>query len=172
MPVIIAVGSCRTPLAVVDRAHLRVHAGCTGDKFTAVQSYRVFASILMIASSLLAPSIARGQDHWTRVGAIGTTAMYMDTTTIRRQGPLRKVWIKSVDEAASTVVVAGDTVTFDAVAGLNVLDCNSRTYSVSSVLYYLGDEMTRSVPVAEVKPRRISPRSFLGAVYADVCRRR
>lgn len=97
--------------------------------------------------------------------------MYMDTTTIQREGPLRKVWIKSVDAAASTVVVAGDTVTFDAVAGLNVLDCNSRTYTVSSALYYLGDEMTRSVPVAEVKPRPVAPRSFLGAVYADVCRR-
>lgn len=140
--------------------------------FTAVQSSGTLATVIAVALLPLAPSVARGQDHWTRVGAIGTTAMYMDTTTIQRQGPLRKVWIKSVDEAASTVIVAGDTVTFDAVAGLNVLDCNSRTYTVSSVLYYLGDEMTRSVPVAEVSPRRISPRTFLGAVYADVCRRR
>lgn len=153
-------------LRIVARAARHTH------NFTGVKSPGLFANALVMAILLLAPSVARGQDHWTGVGAIGTTAMYMDTTTIVRQGALRKVWIKSVDAAPSTVVVAGDTVTFDAVAGLNVLDCTSRTYTVTSVLYFYGDEMTYSVPVAGGTGRRISSRTFLDAVYADVCRHR
>lgn len=129
-------------------------------------------ALVMIAAVMLAPCAARGQDHWTGVGAIGHTAMYIDTTTIVRDGPLRKVWIKSVDLTPTTVVIGTDTVTFDTVAALNVLDCSSRTYSVQSVHYYYGDAATFSASGPTDTPKPIVPKSFLGAVYTDMCHRR
>ena len=49
------------------------------------------------------------QEQWTGVGAIGATAMYMDTTTIIRAGSIRKVWIKSLDSAPKSFVTGKDT---------------------------------------------------------------
>lgn len=130
-------------------------------------------SIVSIVSIvLLAPMSARAQESWTGIGAIGGTAMYMDTTTIVRTGTLRKVWIRSVDREPRKLVAGSDTISFDAVTGLNEFDCARATRTVTSVQYFLHDELVLDISETHGAPEPVRPKSFFGAVYADVCRDR
>lgn len=127
---------------------------------------------LFACCAVLVPSVVRAQSHWTGIGAIGRTAMYMDTTTIVRDGHTREVWIRSVDTEPRTVVIGADTVTFNTVIALNVLDCGNNTATVRSVLYYNGSENTYELPASADPPRPVRPGTFLAALHRDVCRRR
>ena len=101
-------------------------------------------SLVLLLSGVAAALPA--QEQWTGVGAIGATAMYMDTTTIIRAGSIRKVWIKSLDSTPKSFVTGKDTLTFDTVIGLNVFDCARHTRTVQAVQYLLGDDIVLDVP--------------------------
>ncbi len=111
------------------------------------------------------PSAVVAQGQWTGVGAIGSTAMFMDTTSIVRDGHIRKVWLESVDPEPKRVVIVKDTIAFDTVVGLNVFDCSKHTVEVPTVYYYLRGEATLTIPESKESPHPIKPRSFLDAVY-------
>lgn len=126
--------------------------------------------ILSVLSTALLPAISLAQEQWIGVGAIGGTAMFMDTTTIVRVGLLRKVWIKSLDSTPKKFVVGNDTLAFDTVVGLNVFDCGNGTRTVTTVLYLLGGETVFNVPATHDKPAPLRPKSFFEAIYKDLCR--
>ncbi len=113
---------------------------------------------------------ASAQEQWTGVGAIGATAMYMDTTTIIRAGSIREVWIKSLDNVPKTFVNGRDTLTFDTVVGLNVFDCAKHTRTVEAVRYLLGDDVVLDIPATHGTAEFLKPKSFYDAVYQDLCR--
>jgi surface-adhesin protein E len=119
---------------------------------------------------VLWPATATAQRVWTGVGAMGGTAMFMDTASIERSGTLRTVWIRSVDSSPRTFVAGKDTLTFDSVTGLNIFDCSSGTRTVSAVQYLLGGETVLSIPVTHEKPEALRPKSFFAAIYNDLCR--
>ncbi|HEY5086248.1 MAG TPA: surface-adhesin E family protein [Gemmatimonadaceae bacterium] len=138
-----------------------------------MSSAAVKSSLSLILSVLcvgLLPTAGLAQQQWTGIGAIGGTAMFMDTTTIVRSGPLREVWIKSLDSTPKQFVVEHDTLTFDSVIGLNVFDCAGKTRTVTTVQYLLGDEIVFNVPETHGKPEPLRPKSFFEAIYNDLCR--
>lgn len=114
--------------------------------------------------------MVQAQDHWTGIGAISGTVMYMDTTTIVRDGSIRKVWVKSLDTTPKSFLAGKDTLTFDTVIGLNVFDCAKGTRTVTRVQYLLGDESVLSVPETHGAPEPVRSTSFFGAIYGDLCR--
>lgn len=124
----------------------------------------------MIGGLAAMPTEARAQSNWTGIGAISGTVMYMDTTTIVRDGSIRKVWIKSFDLDPRTVVVGSNTLTFDTVIGLNIFDCSKGTRTVSAVKYLLGEDVALNVADTHDKPESLRPKSFFAAVYSDVCK--
>ena len=125
-------------------------------------------SLVLLLSGVAAALPA--QEQWTGVGAIGATAMYMDTTTIIRAGSIRKVWIKSLDSTPKSFVTGKDTLTFDTVIGLNVFDCARHTRTVQAVQYLLGDDIVLDVPTTRAAPEALRPKSFYDAIYQDLCR--
>lgn len=130
-----------------------------------------FIRMMLLATCiLLVPGAAHAQDHWTGIGAINGTVMFMDTTTIVRDGTIRRVWVKSLDTSPKTFVAGKDTVTFDTVIGLNVFDCARGTRTVMSVRYLLGDDVVFTVPTTHDAPEPVRKTSFFGAIYSDVCR--
>jgi hypothetical protein len=129
-----------------------------------------FVKIALLISGSTAPLAAAAQEQWTGVGAIGATAMYMDTTTIIRAGSIRKVWIKSLDSAPKSFVTGKDTLTFDTVIGLNVFDCAKHTRTVEAVQYLLGDDIVLDVPTTHATPEPLKPKTFYDAIYEDLCR--
>ena len=96
--------------------------------------------------------------------------MFMDTTTIVRAGALREVWIRSLDSTPKKFVAGRDTLTFDSVVGLSVFDCANATRVVTTVRYFLGDELVFDVPETHDRPLGLRPKSFFAAIYADLCR--
>jgi hypothetical protein len=130
-------------------------------------------AIMLATSALLGPLLAApclAQKSWTGIGAIGATAMFMDTTTIVRAGTLRQVWIKSLDSTPRSFVAGSDTLAFDAVVGLNVFDCAHNTRTVTKVQYLLGDQVVFDVPDARDEPTPLKAKSFFEAIYNDLCR--
>lgn len=127
-------------------------------------------SLTIFVALVVTPAAARAQNEWTGIGAISGTVMYMDTTTIVRDGSIRKVWIKSFDLDPKTVVVGSDTLTFDTVIGLNVFDCSNGTRTVASVKYLLGEDVMLDVAETHDKPGPLKPKSFFAAIYSDVCK--
>ncbi|MEO7042656.1 MAG: surface-adhesin E family protein [Gemmatimonadaceae bacterium] len=127
-------------------------------------------SLAFFATLSALPVALRAQDSWTGIGAISGTVMYMDTTTIMRDGPIRKVWVKSFDLDPKSVLAGKDTLTFDTVIGLNVFDCAKGTRSVAAVQYLLGEEIVLDVPETHDKPAPLKPNSFFAAIAADVCK--
>jgi hypothetical protein len=113
--------------------------------------------------------VARAQTQWTGIGAIGGAIMYMDTTTIVRAGPLRKVWIRSVDTTATVVIAGSDTLSFDTVIALTVFDCTRNTRSVETVRYMLGEDTVPNMPAPRSKPEHLRAGSFFEAVHDDLC---
>jgi hypothetical protein len=132
--------------------------------------YTVLYTLICIGLLVLVPGMARAQAHWTGIGAISGTVMFMDTTTIVRSGSIRRVWVKSLDITPKTVVAGKDTLSFDTVLGLNVFDCSKGTRVVTSVQYLLGDDVVSDVPVTHDVPALLRPKSFFGAIYNDLCR--
>jgi len=124
--------------------------------------------ILAVLSAL--PVSLRAQKNWTGIGAISGTVMYMDTTTILRDGSIRKVWVKSFDLDPKSVLAGKDTLTFDTVIGLNVFDCAKKTRMVAAVQYLLGDVVVLDLPETQDKSEPLKPKSFFAAIAADVCR--
>jgi hypothetical protein len=137
--------------------------GCPTSRFS-----RIHLLLLSIVYASV-PKVAAAQDHWTGVGAIAGTAMFMDTTTIVRAGPVREVWIKSLDSSPRTLVAGHDSVSFDTVIGLNVFDCARKTRVVTTVRYLLGDEVVFDVAETRDKPASLRPKSFFAAIYDDLC---
>jgi hypothetical protein len=125
---------------------------------------------LAFAAAASLPHVASAQGHWTGIGAINGTVMYMDTTSIQRIGSLRKVWIRSLDLSPKTVMVGNDSLTFDTVVALNVFDCSSGTRTVAEVRYLLGADSVFDVTNDHGEPEKLRPTSFFGAIYSDVCR--
>jgi hypothetical protein len=125
--------------------------------------------MLCAAAGIGRPNAAGAQEQWTGIGAIGGTAMFMDTTTIVRAGAIRKVWIKSLDSAPRSFLAGKDTLTFDTVVGLNVFDCVAHTRTVQAVQYQLGDDTVLDVPATHAKSEAIRPRSFYDAIFRDLC---
>ena len=127
-------------------------------------------SLAILAVLLALPAFLRAQDEWTGIGAISGTVMYMDTTTIMRDGSIRKVWVKSFDLDPKSVMAGKDTLTFDTVIGLNVFDCAKRTRTVAAVQYLLGEDIVLDVPETHDRPTPLKPKSFFAAIAADVCK--
>lgn len=127
------------------------------------------AAVLVLA---LGAAPARAQGTWTGVGAIGRTAMFMDTTSIVRDGDARRVWLESVDPEPTTIVMGRDSVRFDTVIALHVFDCRARTHAVTTARYYLGRQPVLPPRPADTRPERLRPGSFLDAVARDLCGRR
>lgn len=125
---------------------------------------------LSVAVTLSVPEAARAQNHWTGIGAINGTVMYMDTTSLERIGVLRKVWIRSIDIEPKTVVAGKDSLTFDTVIALNVFDCSKGTRTVAQVHYLLGADPVLDVPETQDDPEQLRSTSFFGAIYSDLCR--
>lgn len=133
-------------------------------------SVRLVVVTLGVALAFFAPGVARAQDHWTGIGAINGTVMYMDTTSLERVGELRKVWIRSIDIEPKTVVAGKDSLTFDTVIALNVFDCSKGTRTIAHVLYMLGPDSVLDVPETRADPEQLRSTSFFGAIYSDLCR--
>lgn len=129
---------------------------------------RPIATVLVLCA-LAAPGLARAQNGWIGVGAIGRTAMLMDTASIERDGSLRRVWMKSLDPEPTTFVVGHDTTRFDTVIALHVFDCRTRTHAVAAARYYLaGVEIAPPRP-ADTTPEKLRPGTFMAAVARDLC---
>ena len=126
--------------------------------------------MLAFVVAVAVPLAAHAQNQWTGIGAIRGTAMFMDTTSIRRVGTIASVWIRSLDSTPRQFVTGRDTITFDTVIGLNEFDCSHGTRAVGAVRYMLGDEVVFEVPVTHDPPAIIDARSFFGAIYRDLCR--
>ena len=126
------------------------------------------AAVLMVQVTL--PGAAFGQESWVGIGAIGGTAMFMDTTGIVRTGSTRKAWIRSVDSDPRAILAGRDTLSFDTVVGLNEFDCTRETRTVLAVQYLLRGELVLDIPVTHDKPAAVRPRSFFAAVLRDLCR--
>lgn len=129
-----------------------------------------FTSLAIFVTLWALPTVACAQDSWTGIGAISGTVMYMDTTTILRDGSIRKVWVKSFDLDPKSVLAGKDTLTFDTVIGLNVFDCAKGTRTVAAVQYLFGEDIVLDVPETHDKPTPLKPNSFFAAVAADVCK--
>lgn len=122
-----------------------------------------------IVSALALPAHARAQSRWIGVGAIGRTAMLMDTASIERDGSLRRVWMESLDPEPTLVVIGRDTARFDAVIALHVFDCRTHTHTVAAARYYLaGVEIAPPRP-ADTTPEKLRPGTFMAAVARDLC---
>jgi hypothetical protein len=132
-------------------------------------SLRLTSIILTALFAVPFPAVAGAQGQWTGIGAIGGAIMYMDTTTIVRTGPLRKVWIRSVDTTATVVIAGSDTLSFDTVIALTVFDCARNTRSVETVRYMLGEDTVPNMPAPRSKPEHLRPGSFFEAVHDDLC---
>ncbi|MEO7218315.1 MAG: surface-adhesin E family protein [Gemmatimonadaceae bacterium] len=130
---------------------------------------RFMVVTLGVALAVAVPSAARAQDHWTGIGAISGTVMYMDTTSLERVGVLRKVWIRSIDLTPKTIMVGHDSLTFDTVVALNIFDCSKGTRTVEQVHYLLGGDSVFDVADAHGKPEQLRSTSFFGAIYTDLC---
>lgn len=138
-----------------------------------MQPRRPIITLAAVALALsVAPAAARAQGTWTGVGAIGRTAMFMDTTSIVRDGSARRVWLESVDPEPTTIVMGRDSVRFDTVIALHVFDCRARTHSVATARYFLGGTPVLPPRPADSRPSPIRPGSFLDAVARDLCGRR
>jgi len=126
-------------------------------------------------SLAVAPRRARAQDStrpkpvWVGVGAIGRTAMFMDTTSIERDGAIRRVWMESVDPEPTTFVVGRDTTRFDTVVALHVFDCRAATHTVATARYYLAGSSVAPPRPADTSPDKLRPGTFMAAVAADLC---
>ena len=116
------------------------------------------------------PTTTRAQDAWVGIGAIGGTAMFMDTSSVVRAGSTRKVWIRSVDSEPKLFLAGRDTLSFDTVLGLNEFDCARETRTVRSVQYLLRGEAVLGVADTHEKPVAVRPGSFFAAVLRDLCR--
>lgn len=130
------------------------------------------AALAGVLALALGAAPARAQGSWTGVGAIGKTAMFMDTTTIVRDGDARRVWLESVDPEPTTIVVGRDSVRFDTVIALHVFDCRARTHAVTTARYFLGTQPVLPPRPADTRPESLRPGSFLDAVARDLCGRR
>ncbi len=130
----------------------------------------VGSSLLAAMAAVLCPRTARAQNHWTGIGAINGTVMLMDTTTIVRDGAIRRVWVKSLDTTPKSFLAGKDTLTFDTVIALNEFDCAKGTRTVKSVQYLLGEEVIFDVPLTHDASTPLRPSSFFGAIYTDLCR--
>lgn len=130
------------------------------------------AALAGVLALALGAAPARAQGSWTGVGAIGKTAMFMDTTTIVRDGDARRVWLESVDPEPTTIVVGRDSVRFDTVIALHVFDCRARTHAVTTARYFLGTQPVLPPRPADARPESLRPGSFLDAVARDLCGRR
>ncbi len=95
--------------------------------------------------------------------------MFMDTSTIVRSASTTAVWIRSIDREPKRFVMGRDTITFDAVLGLNRFDCVHATRTVTVVRYLLGATVVLNVEQTGSSPEAVRPRSFFGAVFADLC---
>lgn len=115
---------------------------------------------------------AHAQGTWTGVGAIGRTAMFMDTTSIVRDGDARRVWLESVDPEPTTIVMGRDSVRFDTVIALHVFDCRAGTHAVATARYFLGTQPVLPPRPADTRPEPLKRGSFLDAVARDLCGRR
>lgn len=131
-------------------------------------SLAVLAFLALVA---VAAPAARAQAHsaWVGVGAIGRTAMFMDTTSIERDGAVRRVWMESLDPEPTTFVVGSDTTRFDAVIALHVFDCRAGTHAIATARYYLGRTAVAPPRPADVTPERLRPGTFMAAVARDLC---
>ena len=116
------------------------------------------------------PDTARSQESWVGIGAIGGTAMFMDTSAIVRNGSTRRAWIRSVDSAPRAVLAGRDTLSFDTVLGLNEFDCTRDTRKVLAVQYMLRGGLVLDIPETHDKPVAVRPRTFFAAVLRDLCR--
>jgi hypothetical protein len=130
---------------------------------------RFIIASLALSAILAVPRPASAQNHWTGIGAISGTVMYMDTTSILRSGSVRRVWVRSLDLTPKTFVAGADTLTFDTVVALNVFDCSSGTRTVTQIHYMLGGESVLDIPETHGKPEKLRASSFFGAIYRDLC---
>jgi hypothetical protein len=96
--------------------------------------------------------------------------MFMDTTSIEREGAVRRVWLESIDPQPTTFVVGRDTTRFDTVVALHVFDCRARTHWVATARYYLGAVSVAPPRPADTSPEKLRPGTFIAAVAADLCR--
>lgn len=129
----------------------------------------VALALIALPRSAHAQDSTRARGTWVGVGAIGRTAMFMDTTTIERDGPIRRVWLESVDPEPTTLVVGSDTTRFDTVVALHVLDCRARTDAVATARYYLAGASVAPPRAADTTPQRLRPGTFMAAVANDLC---
>ena len=131
--------------------------------------------LALVLALVLAPRHALAQDStrpkpvWIGVGAIGRTAMFMDTTSIERDGAIRRVWMESVDPEPTTFVVGRDTTRFDTVVALHVFDCRAATHTVATARYYLAGASVAPPRPADTSPEKLRAGTFMAAVAADLC---
>lgn len=128
-----------------------------------------------LALVLAGPRTLRAQDStpprspWVGVGAIGRTAMFMDTTSIERDGAIRRVWLESVDPEPTTVVAGRDTTRFDTVIALHVFDCRAGTHTVATARYFLASVSVSPPRPADTSPEKLRRGTFIAAVARDLC---
>jgi len=129
---------------------------------------RVLAT-LFILCAVAAPAGLYAQARWVGVGAIGRTAMLMDTASIERDGSIRRVWIESLDPEPTIFVIGHDTTRFDAVIALHVFNCVTSTHTVAAARYYLAGVEVAPPRPADTTPEKLRPGTFMAAVASDLC---
>jgi hypothetical protein len=142
------------------------------NRFAAALRTLLLPLVLTLAVTFGAARTAHAQAHWTGIGSISGTAMFMDTTTIQRDAAIRRVWLRSLDLTPRMAVAGTDTVVFDTVISLNIFDCAHATRTVAAVRYALGDSTVHDIPDIRATPEPVRPTSFYGQVYKDLCQSR
>lgn len=127
--------------------------------------------LIAVARLAHAQDSAPPRAAWVGVGAIGRTAMFMDTTSIERDGAIRRVWLESVDPEPTTFVVGSDTTRFDTVVALHVFDCRAKTHAVATARYYLAGASVAPPRPADTSAEKLRPGTFMAAVARDLCSR-
>lgn len=127
------------------------------------------ATLVSVVAAGRSANAQSARPAWVGVGAIGQTVMYMDTTSIERDGFVRRVWMESLDPQPNALVVGIDTTRFDTVISLHVFDCRAQTHAVAAARYYLAGVEVAPPRGADMKPEPLRRGSFMAAVASDLC---
>jgi hypothetical protein len=92
---------------------------------------------LLVISSMV--GVARAEDPWLSLGKAddGSYVSYVDISSIRTSGSVRRAWIKMIYAPHTKSVAGGRWVSYT--LGHMAFDCNHETYRSEAVLAYFDD---------------------------------
>ena len=123
---------------------------------------------LLIGLMLLVVSGAASAE-WTDVGDNDEITLYVDKTTIRRNGNLVKMWILYDFKSASVVV----GLSFLSNRSQNEYDCKEEKFRILEISYFSGQMLSGKVVISEDNMGRkwvaVPPSSVMEAQWKIAC---